>query len=130
MPQMLMKHDRDPGDVIRDSIGDISNINVFYSSVLVAIYKRPEVTASNIHLTHDTRREEDYQGKACLVLKLGPLAFVDTADVKFHGQRVDPGDWIAIRPSDGFPIEINNTKCRMVSDVSIKLKIGSPDLIW
>jgi co-chaperonin GroES (HSP10) len=133
MPQVQMIHARDPADEIWERIGGadaLNNVQVLYSQVLVAIYKRPDKTVSGIHLPDQTRDEDRYQGKACLVLKCGPQAFVDADDVKFHGQSVGPGDWIVIRPSDGWAITINKTDCRIVNDVAIKLKINEPDIVW
>lgn len=127
---MAMRHDVDPATEIFNQIGDLSRVEVMFGRVLVAVYMRPKTTASGIHLPDQTRDEDEYQGKAALVLKLGKMAFVDTKDVEFHGESVEVGDWIAMRPSDGQPITINKVKCRIVQDVHCVVKIPAPDMVW
>ena len=77
MPPALMSHIEDPANEIRKRIGDISQIEVLHNQILVGVYIRPEKTKGGILLTSQTRDEDRYQGKAGLVLKKGPLAFVD-----------------------------------------------------
>jgi co-chaperonin GroES (HSP10) len=127
MTYMTMEHVGDPREAIRDAIGDLSNVDIFFNWVLVAVYKRPEKTKSGIILTDDTRKEDEYQGKAGLVLKKGVQAFVDDANTSFQGQNVNVGDWVVIRPSDGWQVMINGVLCRMVQDVQVRLRIPSPD---
>lgn len=112
MPPALMSHIEDPANEIRKRIGDISKIEVLHNQILVGVYIRPEKTKGGILLTPQTRDEDRYQGKAGLVLKKGPLAFVDDDNNKFHGQNVDVGDWVFYRVSDGFPLVLNGTLCR------------------
>ena len=130
MPPRKMQHDVDPAKKILDEIGVLSDVKVMFSQVLVAIYQRPEMTQSGLILTPKTLDEDLYQGKAGLVLKLGQMAFEDTESIKFYGQRVNVGEWIAIRPSDGMTISINEVECRLVQDVHCKLVVASPDLVW
>lgn len=130
MPAVLMKAEEDARDTILKSVGDLSGINVMYSQVLIGIYMRPEKTAGGIILSHQTRDEDRYQGKVGLVLKMGPMAFQDTDDIKFEGQRAKVGDWVVIRASDGWALSINKHDCRMVSDAGIRMIIDRPDIVW
>ena len=130
MPPALMSHIEDPANEIRKRIGDISKIEVLHNQILVGVYIRPEKTKGGILLTSQTRDEDRYQGKAGLVLKKGPLAFVDDDNNKFHGQNVDIGDWVFYRVSDGFPLVLNGTLCRLLEDVHVKGKIPSPDVVF
>ena len=130
MPPALMKHIEDPANEIRKRIGDISKIEVLHNQILVGVYIRPEITKGGILLTPQTRDEDRYQGKAGLVLKKGPLAFVDDDNNKFHGQNVDVGDWVFYRVSDGFPLVLNGTLCRLLEEVHVKGKIPSPDVVF
>ena len=129
MPPALMSHIEDPANEIRKRIGDISKIEVLHNQILVGVYIRPEKTKGGILLTPQTRDEDRYQGKAGLVLKKGPLAFVDDDNNKFHGQNVDVGDWVFYRVSDGFPLVLNGTLCRLLEEVHVKGKIPSPDVV-
>ncbi len=130
MPPALMSHVEDPANEIRKRIGDISKIEVLHNQILVGVYIRPEKTKGGILLTSQTRDEDRYQGKAGLVLKKGPLAFVDDDNNKFHGQNVDIGDWVFYRVSDGFPLVLNGTLCRLLEEVHVKGKIPSPDVVF
>ena len=130
MPAALMSHIEDPAKEIRNRIGDISKIEVMHNQILVGVYIRPEKTKGGILLTSQTRDEDRYQGKAGLVLKKGPLAFVDDDNNKFHGQNVDIGDWVFYRVSDGFPLVLNGTLCRLLEEVHVKGKIPSPDVVF
>jgi co-chaperonin GroES (HSP10) len=130
MPAALMSHAEDPAKEIRNRIGDISRIEVLHNQILVGVYVRPEKTKGGILLTSQTRDEDRYQGKAGLVLKKGPLAFVDDDNNKFHGQNVDVGDWVFYRVSDGFPLVLNGTLCRLLEEVHVKGKIPSPDVVF
>jgi co-chaperonin GroES (HSP10) len=125
-----MSHIEDPANEIRKRIGDISQIEVLHNQILVGVYIRPEKTKGGILLTSQTRDEDRYQGKAGLVLKKGPLAFVDDDNNKFHGQNVDIGDWVFYRVSDGFPLVLNGTLCRLLEEVHVKGKIPSPDVVF
>lgn len=111
-------------------IGDkLDQITPYGNEVLVATYMRPSMTAGGILLTDKTRNEDQWQGKVGIVLKKGPLAFVnDEANrVDFGGQTVEPGDKIVYRVSDGFPLEIDEIRCRMLQDTEIRLGIGDVD---
>ena len=126
---MKMTHAGDPRAELMSSVGDISGIKIFNNWILVAVYKRPEKTLGGIILTDNTRKEDEYQGKVGLVLKKGPLAFVDDDKASFNGQDVKLGEWIAFRVSDGWSLEVNGVICRMLQDVQIRLGLPSPDVI-
>lgn len=130
MPQRAMIHDIDPVRVILDKVGDLSGFSILGNQVLIGIYLRPERTASNIYLPDRTRAEDQWQGKAGLVLKLGSKAFVSDANYDFGDDRVGVGDWVAIFVADGHKIDINGQLCRLVEDQHIRMKIPAPDLVW
>ena len=130
MPSRTMVHKVDPADDILEKIGDLSGFEVMHNDVLIGIYMRPEKTKSGIILSDKTRQEDEYQGKAGLVLKKGPLAFVSDENFDFKNQNVEIGDWISIWVSDGRKIMIRDVLCRMVEDRHIRLKIPAPDLVY
>lgn len=130
MATMSMLHTVDPAVELREKVGDISKIEVMHNQILVAVYIRPEKTKGGLYLADQTRNEDRYQGKAGLVLKKGPLAFVDDDANKFMGQNVEPGEWIFYRVSDGFPLILNGTLCRLLEEVHVKGKIPSPDVVF
>ena len=130
MPAMLMKHDENPANAIQKKIGSLDKIEIFGNHILLGVYERPKVTKSGIHLSDATIQEDRYQGKAALVLKKGPTAFVSDRNYDFKDQDVQEGDWVAIFVSDGRPITINGQLCRIVEDQYIRLKIPAPDLVF
>ena len=94
MPYRRMSHSVDPKKVILDDMGDISNVKLFNNQVLVAIYLRPEQTSTGVWLPEKNRDEDKYQGKAGLVIKLGPLAFDEANDNFFKDVDVKLHDWV------------------------------------
>lgn len=128
--QRLMDHEIDPSVQIFTKIGDLKDIQLFGNQVLIGIYERPEKTKSGIYFADQTRQEDRHQGKAGLVLKKGPTAFVSDDNYDFKGQNVDPGDWVAVFVTDGRQIVINGQLCRLVEDQYIRLKIPAPDIVY
>jgi co-chaperonin GroES (HSP10) len=129
-PAMLMSHEEDPAKVIFKKIGSLKDITIFGNQVLLGVYERPQKTKSGILLADQTRGEDKHQGKAGLVLKKGPFAFVSDAHYDFKGQDVEIGDWVAIWVSDGRQIVVNGVLCRIVEDQYIRLKIPAPDIVF
>lgn len=129
-----MEHAEDPREkILKETAEWIGTTDVYHNQILLAVYNRAEhalKTESGLFLPQRTASEDEHQGKAALVLKKGPMAFVDEGDIRFHGQDVEVGDWIAIRPSDGWPLKIYDTGCRIIRDVDVRLKITSPDCIY
>ncbi len=132
MPPMQMVHQKDPAQLLLDKLGSLKDVDVFNNQVCVAVYERPAQTQGGIHIPDKTRDEEQWQGKACLVVAMGPTAFNDSEGRWFQGdaQKVALGEWVVIRPSDGFPIKINKVPCRIVNDTAIRMRISHPDRVW
>lgn len=131
MPFMPMQHDEDPADTINKVIAEVlPHIHIYGNYILLGIYIRPEKTKKGIILTNQTRDEDKHQGKAALVLKKGPLAFVSDVNYDFQGQNVEVGDWVSIWVSDGRKVIVNGCECRLVEDQHIRMKISAPDLVF
>jgi co-chaperonin GroES (HSP10) len=130
MPPMRMKHAVDPAKEIIEAAGNLDDIELFNIQVLIGIYVRPNKTASGILLTDKTVDEDNYQGKVGLVLKIGPDAFVDPDGKWFGGKKINVGDWVVFRPSDGWSVSVNGKSCRIMNDTLIKGRIKEPDMIW
>jgi co-chaperonin GroES (HSP10) len=126
----------DPKQALLDAVGDISGIEVFHNLVLVATYIEPEKTAGGIIKPDRTLAENRFQGKAALVLKIGPLAFRDDTVAKFGGVSVKPNEWVVLRPNDGLevflvpPRSSDGVCCRLVEDIHIKGRLADPAVIW
>ena len=138
MPAMEMQHDIDPKQAILDRVGNLDEVEVFGSDILVALYIPPEKTKSGIILSDAPRDESKWQGKCGLILKLGATAYIDDDGNKFRDINV--GDWVVFRPSDGWPFQLNTMKtriskdnvvdCRVVSDIHIRCRVSHPDLVY
>lgn len=130
MPQMAMKHEVDPKKELLEKLGGAEGVDVFNNAVLVAIYVRPNRTKSGIYLTDKYTDEDRIQGKAGLVVKKGPRAFVDERGEWFAGADIKEGDWVIFRPSDGWAINVNGVPCRLIDDIAIRGKVDQPDRVW
>ena len=136
MPPRIMLHARDPREALFETTqSSIDDIQLFQNQLLLAVYIRPEKTASGLILTQNTRDEDRHQSKVGLILKMGPQAFQDPKKEWFTGEEnFAVGDWVVFRPSDGWQITLNSggdgTLCRMVLDTQVRMRITNPDDIW
>lgn len=128
---------QDPKQALLDSLaGRHRGIEMFHSNVLVATYIEPDKTPGGIIKPDRTLAENRFQGKGALVLRLGPLAFKDDNIAKFGGVKVEEGDWVMVRPSDGyelFAVDASGgagTSCRVFEDVDIIARLSDPALIY
>jgi len=129
MPAMIMMHEKDPAEMLRQEVGDLTNVEIFNNQALVAVYIRPQKTKSGIILTDKTTDEDRHQSKIGLVLKKGASAFEDDGKW-FKGVTINEGDWIIFRPSDGWQITVNGKLCRILDDISVRGRVDHPDRIW
>ena len=130
MPYMRMQHDVDPRKAILDEMGNIDDIEIFHTQVLVAIYLRPDKTKGGVILAPQTRDEDKYQGKVGLIIKKGENAFIDDTGKWFNHVKCDVGDWIVFRPSDGWQINVHGQLCRILNDTDVRGRIPVPDAVW
>src|SRR5215475_13835609 len=98
MPALEAVHLVDPRREIMKKIGSqLKEPELFGNTILVAVYVRPEKARHGtleLHLSDQTRKEDEYQGKVGLVVKMGPRAYVDDDNFSFNGQKVEVGDWV------------------------------------
>lgn len=80
---------------ILGAVGDIDDIEVFGNQVLVGVYVRPVVTRSGLIISGETGREDFWQGKVGLLLKLGEAAWKRDEDlVAVAGDPPVVGQWV------------------------------------
>jgi hypothetical protein len=123
MPNVSMKHESDPRDVLLKQVGDISEFKICNNEVLIAIYRRPEKTVGGIVIPKSNLDEDLFQSKAGLVLAIGPSCDFPLVPIALH-------DWILVRPADTYALEVNKVSCRLVYDKYIRVKIPHPEMIW
>ena len=133
----------DPRRDFLDKLGDLSHIEIAQNEVLLAIYMRPEKTAGGIVLPHQNLKEDRYQGKCGLVVKIGSACrFVrkNTETGVEYGLDIKLQDWVVVRPSDTWALDINSdvgalqvqdfVQCRLVYDDQIRMRVADPRVIW
>ena len=125
----------DPVQALIDAVGDVSGIEVMHNLVLVATYIEPERTPGGVIKPDSAMEENRFQGKAGLVLALGPLAFKDDDRTKFGGMKLNAGDWVIARPSDGLEMlkvnrDTGGAYLRLFEDINIKARVSDPALIY
>jgi hypothetical protein len=132
----LKKQDAPESDLknqILSKVGDLSGYEIAHNELLVAIYLRPEMTPGGIVLPQQNLKEDLFQAKAHLVLKIGPGCTFRNIDIQLH-------DWVVLRPSDAWALDINMkpdllkredyVPCRMVFDDQIRARIAHPGMVW
>ncbi len=123
----------DPKQEILDKLGDLSSVEIARNEVLLAIYRRPNMSPGGIAFTDNTLKEDIYQGKVGLVVKIGPGCAFPNLDIQLH-------DWVVTRPSDTWALDVSAhsnalTKtdfvaCRLVFDDQIRLRVANPSIAW
>lgn len=128
---IAMAHDVDPREKLFADIGDISDIALFNNQILIATYIRPEKTKGGIIMTDRARDEDKFQSKIGLIVAKGPSAFQEEEGGNwFNGRRLDVGEWIVFRPSDGWSLTVNGVPCRILSDTQVKGTVQDVDKVW
>lgn len=141
MPAVAIQHDVDPREAILAKVGGLDELEIFGSDVVVAIYERPNKTASGIILSDRTLEEDIHQGKIGLIVAMGPMAFVDDDKVQFsEHERCKLHEWVFYRPSDSWRATLNTHKTasskdntvnlRIIRDTLIRGRVSNPDLIY
>jgi co-chaperonin GroES (HSP10) len=131
MPNVAMLHENDPKKEILAKLGSVlDGLELLNNEVLLAIYKRPKTTAGGIILTDRVLDEDKYQGKAGLVVKIGP-----SCDFPLANPPIALHDWVMIRTSDSLSLEIlgpdnKAIDCRLVMDKFIRARLKNPELAW
>lgn len=143
---MKSKQNDSAADLKREllaKLGDVSEFEIAQNEVLLAIYQRPELTSGGIALVRPTLIEDKYQGKVGLVIKIGEHCQFDRTDPYTDiqtGIPISVHDWVVVRPSDTWALDINMNPetlsskdfvaCRLVKDKDIRAKIPHPGVVW
>lgn len=130
-----VKHETDPAEDIRKAVGDISKFRLPPGKLLLGIYKRPEKVGGIIRI--DSTRDEDvWQGKAWIVLGMGPLCFKDSDQGAFGGYNVKVGEWVLARANDGYRMDIcgeggkDGYQCLVLDHKFTKGVTPDPSMVW
>jgi co-chaperonin GroES (HSP10) len=132
MPLMLMDETmEDARKRLLSDFEDFAGMQVLGNRVLAITYRRPNRTKSGIELAEDTTKEDQFMGKAHLIVAMGQQAFVDDDKVQFP-VKCQVGDWILLKPVNGVPVTVDHRKghCRIVRDDEIEGVLTRPDAVW
>jgi len=125
---------KDPKEALFQAVGSLDDIEVFHNLVLVATYVPPDRSPGGI-LYADRKLDEDrFQGKVGLVLKVGPLAFKDEGHIQFGGVKVERGDWVVAKFSDGWELfhgeGSTGASVRLFQDSHIRGRVKDPSTVY
>lgn len=110
-------------------LGDVSGLHVYHNWALGMIYVTEKM--GSILMSDRTKEEALWQGKVCLIVKLGPSAFKNTDDGKWVWEPpITVGDFVVGRASDGINRLVNGQMCRLFRDTTVTEKVDHPDNIY
>jgi hypothetical protein len=120
----------DKKTAIIKAVGDLSGVRVCSDLVLMGTYIQGDRTAGGVYRPTTVLQESEFQGKVGLVLKAGPLAFGDWEDDDERGQNAKPHTWVIYQIKDAWPMQFNQTACRMIPYNKIRMVISDPELVF
>lgn len=107
----------------------LDNVQLMRNRVVVGTFVRPGKIGTII-LPDRMRDEDRFQGKAGVVLALGPSAF-HFAEDPMPSEIPKIGDWVFYRPAETSEICIGEgAPCRMLYDDVVVGILKDPRLIW
>lgn len=121
---------KSPKQAIIEAIGPLDGVEVLSDLVLVGTYIRSERRASGIILPKESVGEDEFQSKAGLVLKCGPLAFAEWEENDEIGQNAKLHTWVIYAIKDGWGLTINGTPCRLVPYEKIRMRVTDPTIVY
>lgn len=124
-------------------LGDLDQYELLDDECLVATYAESNILSQgkDIHgkeykiIGTDNRAAESrYQGKAVLLVKMGPTAFQwHNNGQEYTGIKPKVGDWVVIHPSDGREIFLHDpsfygekVSCRRLKSLCIFMRVRDP----
>jgi hypothetical protein len=128
---------------ILDKLGDLSHITIAQNEFLMAVYVRSNRSPGGLYLTDKTVKEDVYQGKVGLVVKIGDACRFERVDPKtnvVYGVPVKLYDWVVVKPSDTWALDVNAdpeamkredfVTCRLAYDDMVRMVIDTPNMVW
>lgn len=105
--------------------------NPLGSDVLVATFVQSEVTAGGIIRPDRVTHEDMWQGRAGLILAMGPTAFkYAPGGFEWEGTRPKVGDWVLFRFADSWDLHLGGVGCRIVDADNIRAIVASPETVY
>lgn len=141
MPQPLrVVETEDPRRLIEESVGwAVETIEPLGAEILLVMYERGkqrgEVKTTGGIIVPEMKTgalaEDKYQGKAGLLMRMGPLAFTEDGSHRWGGRTPRPGDWVLVNINDTFAFDLpGDRRARIVEDVNVRAILQRPDVVW
>lgn len=142
MPQPLrVVHTTDPRQEILDDVRPIlKDWHIPPTSVLLVMYERGKTKGGDVmtkggiivpEVQHGSLKEDKWQGKVGLVVKVGAVAFTNTDTYDWHDFAPKEGDWVVVNVGDTFSFDLpGDRRARLVDEQNVRLVVPSPDLVW
>jgi hypothetical protein len=146
MPATALKPKSQPDperQQILDKLGDLSHVKIAQNEFLMAVYVRSNRSPGGLYLTDKTVKEDVYQGKVGLVVKIGEACRFERVDPKTdvtYGVSVKLYDWVVVKPSDTWALDVNAdpeamkredfVTCRLAYDDMVRMVIDTPNMVW
>ena len=130
---LKMIHDTDPKALLMAATTPyLDGITLPPYRFIVGVYKRPEKLASGLYLpeTAGPRKEDSYQGKVGLILKMGPRTFAEDATHQWDGTAPKVGDWIVYNVGDAWAFDLGDTRCRWLHEDDWRMTTTEPDWFY
>jgi hypothetical protein len=113
---------------------EINAIPLFGARIIVAKWIRNQVRG--VLMSEQTRREDGFQGKVGLVLRVGPLAFQDDDRHDWCGLSAKVGDWAVYSYSSGTDWDYSPSgpferiPCKTLTENDIDFIVPRPDFAY
>ncbi len=95
--------------------------------VLVMPYQGKAKTAAGLHIPDEVRDRETLATVVAYVLKVGPLAYVDSDKFGVGEPWCKAGDWVCIGRYSGSRFKIDGGEVRLINDDEVIATIMDPD---
>lgn len=126
----LMQEGDDPAKEIVESVGDLSEIELVDTGILVGIYIQQSKTKGGL-ITNIMSKASVFQGKVGLVLKLPNAPLPKSEADAWGGPDKLPkvGDWIVFNPDNGQQLSVHGIGAKpseRLKDIDLELFAGWP----
>lgn len=120
----------DPKLAVWNALGNsLDELLLYRNDVLLVTAPIMAKSKGGIIYADNTKKEERFQGKIGMIVKIGEVAFNDVEIWPNEATRPTVGDWVVYRNADTHECAINKLSCRFIKDYLIIGKVSAPDAI-
>lgn len=141
MPQPIrLLHRVDPKKYTMEQVEPwIKDVRIRPYDVMLAMYLREKIPGDHVTLgglfmpngETGSLREDLFQGKVGVVMKVGHLAFTEDSDHRWQDFKPAIGDWVVINVGDTFSWDLpGGWRIRIVDENMVRAIVPVPDMAW